>query len=502
MIRNDAERASRLGESSLSVSSCGTMLPPTSSLNAYNQVLLADPGDLDVEIASGEIVGDVPAELKGGIWWGNGPSRLRVGDRIVHPFDGHGYMRALRFLDDGSVGLRARYVRTAVFEAEHSAGRLLERGLATMPSDSWLANIRAPIGRNVANTHVLPWNGDILALWEGGHPHRLDPRTLETLGTQDFHGALHHRELFSAHARVDPVSKHMIGLSPRIRGRAVDYTVREIDPSGHQTERRTERLDAFSVAHDFVITPNFVVVLESSIDVSLLGMLSAFAARSTIIEALSRSGRNARALVIPRKEGPTRIVDLGRPLVFVHHVNAWEVADELVIVTCALPEFTFGSEFGFRGSHREFDTEDDGKTRQEVVRFDVRGTSATERIISRTSFDFPAVRRDRIGSATRTVYGVVIRQAEVATPFSALARIDLETGETCTSQAGDWFVGEPVLVPRGQAEDDTWVAAMFYSPDACEFRVFDGQSIGAGPVCRVPLPIGLPYGFHGFWQCA
>gem|GEM_PF-6053888 len=39
---------------------------------------------------------------------------------------------------------------------------------------------------NVANTSVIPWRGELLALWEAGAPYRLDADSLETLGVKDF----------------------------------------------------------------------------------------------------------------------------------------------------------------------------------------------------------------------------------------------------------------------------------------------------------------------------
>jgi len=45
-------------------------------------------------------------------------------------------------------------------------------------------------------------NGDeVLALWELGRPHRLDFDTLDTLGQEDFRGALRWLGAFSAHPK-------------------------------------------------------------------------------------------------------------------------------------------------------------------------------------------------------------------------------------------------------------------------------------------------------------
>lgn len=68
--------------------------------------------------------------------------------------------------------------------------------------------------KNAANTSVVFHGGKLLALWEGGLPYRLDPRTLATLGEDDMGGRLRspfgwlERTMqphlpFSAHPRLD-----------------------------------------------------------------------------------------------------------------------------------------------------------------------------------------------------------------------------------------------------------------------------------------------------------
>lgn len=67
---------------------------------------------------------------------------------------------------------------------------------------------------------MVYWGGKLLALWEAGLPHELDPDTLETRGMTDLGGALTSllypvfkwldppfQPAFAAHPRIDPVKK-------------------------------------------------------------------------------------------------------------------------------------------------------------------------------------------------------------------------------------------------------------------------------------------------------
>src|SRR5207237_918628 len=66
-----------------------------------------------------------------------------------------------------------------------------------------LERMRRARGGNAANTNVVFHGGRLLALWEAGLPHRLDPVTLETLGPDRLGGALGPGDTFSAHPKLD-----------------------------------------------------------------------------------------------------------------------------------------------------------------------------------------------------------------------------------------------------------------------------------------------------------
>ena len=55
---------------------------------------------------------------------------------------------------------------------------------------------------NVANISLLHHAGEFLALWEGGLPYRLDPRSLDTLGTKTWSDELRGAP-FTAHPKVE-----------------------------------------------------------------------------------------------------------------------------------------------------------------------------------------------------------------------------------------------------------------------------------------------------------
>ena len=127
------------------------------------------------------IEGELPRELHGTLYR-NGPNPQFAPRGRYHWFDGDGMIHAFR-LRDGRASYRNRWVRTTRFALERAAGEALFGGLGDLAAGDPRVAGATP---NAANTNIVWHAGRLLALWEGGPPHALDPVTLETLGPHDF----------------------------------------------------------------------------------------------------------------------------------------------------------------------------------------------------------------------------------------------------------------------------------------------------------------------------
>jgi all-trans-8'-apo-beta-carotenal 15,15'-oxygenase len=56
--------------------------------------------------------------------------------------------------------------------------------------------------KNIANTGIVEWNNELLALWENDLPHALDPKTLETKGISRVNNSLDSGGSFGAHYKI------------------------------------------------------------------------------------------------------------------------------------------------------------------------------------------------------------------------------------------------------------------------------------------------------------
>jgi carotenoid cleavage dioxygenase-like enzyme len=480
---------------------------------AWNTVMTAVPGEQSFEIPASAIEGRLPPELAGGRHLQNGPGWTRIGDRLAHPFDGHGFVRSLVMGADGGARFRSRYVKTPAYVAERAAGRLMHKGLGTNVSDSPLRNLRAPGPRNVSNTTIQPWAGRLISGWEGGRPYALDAESLETIGEETFGGALPDAA-FLAHVRIDSATNRLIGCN-LYREMPSRFVFREFDAAGRQVDQREATIPGMHFEHDFVATPRWYVLAGNPMKASLPKFAKAMLGFGSLIQALRTDDTKPGELyLIPRgRPGSVRTIRLPQHAFVIHFANAHDLDDETSVVElCAFESFEFGEEFGFQGPHAPLDPElpDRRASFQRLYRATVRaGTDeAGWEQLSDYGMDFPRVHPAREGQSAPAIYAAARSGRIKSDPFDSIVRVDTVDRERPTDvwSAGEGqFVGEPVFAPRpgGDDLDDGWVVAAVYDGivKATRVCVFDAKSLARGPIAAVPLPL-QPYGFHGFWEGA
>lgn len=161
----------------------------------------------------------------------NGGGKFEAGESLItHPFDADGMMAAVD-IQNGTATFRNRMIRTEVFNKERKAQRIVTRGsFGTPKSGGFLANLLDPRLRDVANTNVIYWNKQLLALFESTTPHRLEPDSLRTIGKTRLNGLLKPNQPFSAHPKFDANTGRLVSFSSQPRGTSTtDMTVYEFD---------------------------------------------------------------------------------------------------------------------------------------------------------------------------------------------------------------------------------------------------------------------------------
>lgn len=447
-----------------------------------------------------EVEGHIPPELHGTLFR-NGPGLLDVnGQRIHHPFDGDGMVCAFTF-QNGRAHFRNRFVKTQGYLEEQAAGKILYRGVfGTQKPGGWLANLLDLRLKNIANTNIVYWGGKLLALWEAAEPHRLDPKTLETLGLDYLDGMLEPGSAFAAHPRIDPNCALDDGTPCLVNfaikpGLSTSITIYELDVSGKVVRQHSHAVPGFAFIHDFAITPNYCIFFQAPVSFNPLPYLLGFKGAGQCITV--HTDRPTQAIFIPRHGSePVQIIPVTAGFIF-HHANAFEQNGKLYVDSICyadLPSVEPGEDF--------LTVKFDGMAPGQLWRFefDLQNHQVNPQLVEPRCCEFPVVHPDRVGRPNRYTYMGAAHAPSGNAPLQAILKLDWETDDRLLwSAAPHGFVSEPIFVPKpnGTAEDEGWLLTLVFDgqQERSELVILNAQDLQ--PEARLKLKHHVPYGLHG-----
>ena len=441
--------------------------------------------------------GRLPAGLAGTLFR-NGPARMHRGPTSYrHWFDGDGMVHAYR-LGAGRLTHRAAMVRTARYVEEERAGRFLRGGFGTAFADA--LPVATPDDMNVANISVLPLPGadgrpELLALWEGGSPYRIDPATLATRGRKVWSSETDGLP-FSAHPKIDADGTvWSFGYLPG-SGKLALY---QLSASGALV--RASLIDApnADMVHDFALTERSLVFLLMPLEYQADDHEAAFVDRYRW-----RAEKPSVLLVLDKATWqPTLRVELPAFALF-HLGNAWEAQGSLHVPAVEVKDFGVTMAGICALTEGRVATHDSRSELIEVVA-DVPGRRAKIERTGLHATEFPVWDKRCTGRRSASHYGVV-RTASASVAFNGVARFDWASGNVDAYDYGaELFAEEHVFVARpGAAADRGWLVgtALHWPSRTTRLSVFDAGHVGAGPIAQARLPYGVPLGLHGAFVAA
>jgi len=449
---------------------------------------IADGHDYAID----RVDGILPRELRGTLYR-NGPSRNEIGGSpFAHLFDGDGMLSQFTFAD-GGVRYRNRFVRTNHYRGERSATQRRFRSFGAQRTGGPLANLlRSPRASNPANTSVVLHAGNLLALWEGGHPWRLDPDSLETIGEEDFGGALKRAHAFSAHPKLDPRSGELFNFGVQYGPRTRIRTYR-IDRSGRLRYLQPVTLPYPVLNHDFALTAKHMVFVIDPLVLRVGRFLTGFSSFDRAFRW--EPTRGTRIVMVPRDGGEPRIAECEAFFHF-HIANAFEEGSDTVIDLCRYQDYAIGDLL------RNFKSATELSAHSSLCRVRVAPSGRVEQSeLCPFQAEFPQLDLERSGARNRYTY-LAARVPLGAGYPTAVVKVNNDSGRHWTFDLGTGFgMGEPIFVPRPERreEDDGWLLALVY--EGAEHRshlyVLDARDVEGEPLAVAHLPHHVPFGFHG-----
>ncbi len=427
------------------------------------------------------VEGTWPEDLRGTLYRVGPGVFERFGKRVQHPFEADGVLSSVRAVD-GVVRGAVQVVQSEGYLEEEAAQRNLYSSAAAYP---WrLRSALLQRGKNTGNTSVFWWQGRCFALYEGGQPTEIDPRSLETLGTRDLGGVL--GPAFSAHPR----RVQRLGCTFNFGVQyAKEMTIRvyALPDEGPVRELSSFTSPWMTMVHDFIATERHLVFLLAP---AKLVLWKALLQVGSFADWFQWNPQLGAQLVVMPLETPERVQRISvDPFWVWHFVNGYEDRDRVVIDMCQYPDLdslkTIGGVEGIVPPRLSRGLIDPERGKFEMT--PLTGSIA----------EFPSVHPRSSGGAHQLAWMVSTDQDS---PYAkGILQVDISRGEVRSWWPESAAVSEPIVVPKpGRNEEGAvWLLVLLHYDQRCCLAILDAEKLESGPVCKAWFDQPLPMTFHG-----
>ncbi|KAL7111486.1 hypothetical protein ACP275_05G091200 [Erythranthe tilingii] len=497
-------------------------IDPEHSMSGYFAPVEELPPTACTEVAVEGGGGPLPSCLDGA-YIRNGPNPQFVVTegrrRPYHLFDGDGMLHMIRISGGKATTFCSRFVKTHKHTVERENGSSFVpspfssfNGIASSISRCMLTAARVLTGQfdplnkgfGAANTSValLPGGGggaaNLFALSECDLPYEIkvtENGDIVTLGRHDFHN--NNRPLLffnmTAHPKVDEKTGETFAYRYNITRPFL--TIFRIDPEG----RKQKDVHGCTIIHDFSVTENFCVFVDTQIVVNPLSVLRG--SRPPV--GVDRAKVPRVGVIGKYAEDDSRMWWTEAPgLNMFHSVNAWEEDGGGTIVAVVSNALQVEELFESIGL---------AQLRLEKITIDVNAHTVHRQPLSTKFLDFGVINPAYAARKNRYVYAAMIGPKSI----DGIVKLDLsltqkDGHDECVVASRLYGPGccggEPFFVSKelnnpSVEEDDGYLVAFITDENNGEskFVVMDAKSATLDIIAAVKLPCRIPSGFHGLF---
>jgi all-trans-8'-apo-beta-carotenal 15,15'-oxygenase len=452
------------------------------------------------------VEGKLPEDLAGTLYR-IGPGLFdRDGWRKRSLLDGDGMVQAFR-LHGAGAHYRNRFVRTAKFVAEETAGRFIYPSWSTLAPGGMLANFMGVSRfKSQAGVTVYLRNGRLYAFDESFLPYELDPVTLETVG-ESWLGLPETLSTYSAHSKMDHQSGEWlhfgIWYGPRPK---LHITV--FDKGGGLKMHRELPMPRNAYMHDWFVSERHLILLLHPARIAYLGVLLG---QRSLADSLRWTPEEGNLIMVLEREGNGVPLFLEAPPCFMwHSFNAYEKGEEIIadFIGYDNPDHLIGlkpAAFAVMGTDKG-NYHYPGKVRRYVIAPARR--SVRLELPGGENCEWPRINELHRCHTYRFGYMVEARPGDFF--WTLISRLDMENGRTERFDFGaGCYCSEPVFAPLSSLRDlptngdePGWLLTEVYdSRNRKSFlAVLRADRISEGPVATVHLNHHVPFSYHGWWS--
>jgi carotenoid cleavage dioxygenase len=437
------------------------------------------------------VSGRIPNDLKGH-FFRNGPALHNIGaDRFEHWFDAPGMVQRFTFANN-TVTHHGRLVETSRNVAEAKAGGILFSAYGTHAHD--LGSGGSADGQNVGNISLVQHAGELLALWEGGSAHVIDPNSLETEGRKNWSPETTGLP-FGAHPRIDQDgSMWNIGYSTD----PAALILYHIAADGQLLRTKILPQTATFMIHDFMITASKIVIVAPPYVAS--NMVS-----ETFAERFEWKPSQPTQIFVIDKDAlsDVSIIDIDPFWVF-HFGNAYDVSPTEIGFDFALHDNpNFLAKDAFAAMDGSWDGAASAASHYVQAKIDVVKKSALlERSPEFGQVEF--IQTDSRENLLHHRFAIMITQpgGPNVYGFNRLLLVDRNSGNTAHFDVdATEILEEHLIVSKPNRGDEFWVigTALDWQSGTTNLSVYEGANLADGPIFKAALDLALPLGFHGIF---
>ena len=446
--------------------------------------------DQELELDALAVEGEVPTWLHGSLLR-TGPAKWDVGPRTLnHWFDGLAMLHRFS-LDEGRVSYANRFLHTRAWRAAQERGQIAYSEFATDPCRSLFQRVTAmftPSLTDNANVNLVKLGERFIAMTETPIPVQFDHGTLEAAGVAYRAPG----ELTTAHPHLDRQTGGMLNYAAKL-GPRNSYRFFRLAPGTDRPEviaRRPVREPAY--VHSFGLTARWLVLAEFPLVVNPLRL--ALSGRPYIENYRWKPELGTRFHLFDRRTGEhVGPFETDARFAF-HHVNAYEVGDELVVDISTYPDATIVEDLYLERLRA-------GKpvSSAHLERFHLSpesGRVTSERLVDEP-FELARINYGRCNERPyRYAWGV--GGGRGTGWIDRIVKVDVVERRTTLWEQDGCFPGEPVFVaaPDAASEDDGVLLSVVLGPEGTSFLlVLDAETLEE--LGRAAVPHHIPFGFHG-----
>ncbi len=472
--------------------------------NTPDYTELNTPVGQELDLRSLPVEGTIPPEISGAFF-------RAVPDPAHEPMfeDDTGLsadgMIARFLINNGNVDYAIKYVETARYLAEKKAGKaLFGRYRNPFTDDPSVEGV----DRTVSNTTPVWHAGRLFMTKEDGRAYEINPHTLETISSWDFHGALKSQTM-TAHVRIDPQTGEMFFFGYEAGGLCTDDLAYCIaDKNGELVSEQWFKLPYCGMMHDFAVTEKYALfpLFPTTADLARMKAGGPHWAHDQDLECWIG--------IMPRYGDVTSLRGFKGPkgVSAFHILNAFDDGGDRVCLDLHIAETNMFPFMREAGGVRKQNWEIPGSTQRWT--FDLsKGGDAFETIDIGPPGDMPRIPDALHGRSYDHGWylsmnpegGPPLIGGPVGTAFNALLRIEPETGRLdMMSLPFESAINEPVHIPADDPDHEGWLLAVIDRKTGeneykSELWVIDGGDISAGPVAKVIMPCRMRPQVHGWW---